>query len=398
MPRSSEPEPPAALRLGSSLRRVLPAETLARAAALMPRWGISRVSEITRMDRLGLPVCIGVRPRGQVLRVHAGKGLSAEEARVGALMEALEFAVAEPRGELPRMAFGALVDQLAPHARWMDLAPVAPPPADDERLPALPCEVLGRRGGAVMLPAELIVAGRLDGPPLFGPSSNGLASGNTPAEATLHGLLEVLERDTLAMNQARDDSQLVDRLPPPFDALAARWQELGVRLAVRHLPNRHGLPCFEAVLDEPEDNRVNLASGSGLHLDRGIALARAVCEAAQSRLSLIHGGREDITAFYAKYRRPEARRDGDARLREQLFDASRRIAFAKVPDRRPPADASLDEILAELLRGLPPVLRHRFDPAGLDGLEVVRVIVPGCAPNTPGRLTPRLLDRVLGHG
>ena len=50
-------------RLNSSYRSKRPARTLAIAEALMPKLGITRVTDVTRMDRLGLPVCISVRPR-----------------------------------------------------------------------------------------------------------------------------------------------------------------------------------------------------------------------------------------------------------------------------------------------------------------------------------------------
>jgi len=61
--------------------------------------GISRVTDITRLDRLGLSVHASVRPRGRSLCVHAGKGMRPEESRVGALMEAVELALAELDGE-----------------------------------------------------------------------------------------------------------------------------------------------------------------------------------------------------------------------------------------------------------------------------------------------------------
>ena len=77
-------------RLGTSLRSVAPELTERRARQLMPALGISRVTDITRLDRLGLPVHASVRPRGRTLRVHAGKGMLVDEARVGALMEAVE--------------------------------------------------------------------------------------------------------------------------------------------------------------------------------------------------------------------------------------------------------------------------------------------------------------------
>ncbi len=401
----------AVLSLSSSLRCVAPPSTLRRAERLMPRLGISRVTDITRMDRLGLPVFISVRPRGRALRVHAGKGVLPAEARAGALMEALEFAVAEPRPgdrSVRPMSVARLVERFGQRFHWVDLAPMLGSAVDPEQhVPALDCQDI-QGGGAVPLPAELVfVPYEVDAPQsFFGPSSNGLASGNSLAEATLHGLLEVLERDAIAMNIARDDSFWVDgaSLPPPFDEMSQAWRDAGIELAVRYLPNAFGLPCFEAYLHEGENSHVNLAIGSGLHLNRGIALARAICEAAQSRLSLIHGGREDITRFFDKYTSlaPQARRDTDAQVRAQAFDRSRGILLGEVPDALH-AEPSLDATLGSLLRrlwalGFKSVLRHRF--AGeLDGLHVVRVIVPRCAPGLSdnARITPRLLDRVLGH-
>jgi ribosomal protein S12 methylthiotransferase accessory factor len=41
----------------------------------MPALGISRVTDITAMDRLGLPVFASIRPRGLALCVNAGKGM-----------------------------------------------------------------------------------------------------------------------------------------------------------------------------------------------------------------------------------------------------------------------------------------------------------------------------------
>ena len=102
-------------------------------------------------------------------------------------------------------------------------------------------------------------------PRLFGSTTNGLASGNSLVEATLHGLLEVLERDALSMNRPRDASRPLDnrRLPEPFRTLASAWRGLGVELAVRAVPNAWALPCFEAFVHEPASTNVNLAGGSG---------------------------------------------------------------------------------------------------------------------------------------
>lgn len=399
------------LQLGSSLRMRPAAATWARAAPLMPAWGISRVTDITRMDQLGLPVFASVRPRGQVLCVHAGKGLQPEDARIGALMEALEFAVAEPqrtRWQGHDLRIGDLIDHWDGAFGLADLAPrIGVPAPPDRLLRVVHCDDVA--GGApAWLPAELVFLPWADphGPPLFGWSSNGLASGNTLAEATLHGLLEVLERDALLMNLPCDRSCWIEPAdyPAPFGDLHHRWQALGVELAVRHVPNDFRLPCFQALLaQDSRDQRVDLAEGSGLHLDAGIAFTRAVCEAAQSRLSAIHGGRDDLTGFYATLDAQGGARDVRTTLAyREAFDRSRRVRWADLPS-LPLQGLDVDTLLARLLQrlaglGFGKVLRHRFD-AALDGLQVVKITVPGCqeADEPLERAGRRLLALAAAH-
>lgn len=399
------------MHLGSSLRSCPAAATWARAAPLMPMWGISRVTDVTCMDRLGLPVFASIRPRGQVLCVHAGKGLRPEEARIGALMEALEFAVAEPQRtpwQGRDLRIGDLLDHWGDAFSLADLAPrIGVPAPPDRLLQVVRCDDVA--GGApAWLPAELVFLPLADphGPALFGWSSNGLASGNTLAEATLHGLLEVLERDALLMNLPRDRSHWIDPAdyPDPFGDLCRCWQALGVELAVRHVPNDFGLPCFQALLaQDSRDQTVDLAEGSGLHLDAAIAFTRAVCEAAQSRLSTIHGGRDDLGGFYAARSAQGTARDVRQTLAyREAFDRSRRVRWADLPS-LPLQGHSVDMLLAQLLlrladQGFGKVLRHHFDVA-LNGLQVVKITVPGCqeADEPLERAGRRLLALAAAH-
>ena len=75
-----------------------PEVTLARARERARALGVTRVTDITRLDRVGIPVYASIRPAAAVgsLCVNAGKGLLPIEAEVGAYMEAIEFALAEP--------------------------------------------------------------------------------------------------------------------------------------------------------------------------------------------------------------------------------------------------------------------------------------------------------------
>lgn len=401
----------ATVRLDSSWRERRLGRTLAAAEALMPSLGISRVADITRMDRLGLPVWAAVRPRGRTLRVHAGKGLGAEEARAGALMEAIEYAAAEPassRWEALPLRVGALAAQLGDGLRLADFAPRLDARVDAATpIPTVACEDLVG-GRIVQVPAELVfmpfdAAGV---PALFGATTTGLASGSTLTEATLHGLFEVLERDALSMSRPRDSSARIapNDLPGPFATWAETWRADGIALAVRHVPNAFALPCFEAFVHEA-GAPVALAGGSGLHADRDIALARAVCEAAQSRLSHVHGGRDDVTRYFgrggARARAVLARQREAQRAR--CFDARRRVRYAALPH-EPLAGRCLAQVLAALLErlaaaGFGSVLRHRF-ALELNGLHVVKIIVPRCedADSAPSRIGPRLLAALAGHG
>jgi ribosomal protein S12 methylthiotransferase accessory factor len=409
---SRDGSPARVVRRGSSLRACAPALTLSRARVAMSALGITRVTDITRLDQLGLPVFTSIRPRGQGLRVHAGKGLRAIDAQVGALMEAIEFAVADPHCQpILGRRFSAASLQRRWGERLIDLVPLLSwQPQADQRLRCLPLDDLSA-GHRVWVPSALVFY-PWDGPSfgepeVFGATTTGLASGNTLDEATLHGLLEVLERDAIALHHAQDRSMHVapDELPAPFRQLALQWRALGIHLAVRCIPNDFELPCFFAVLHDATGAPVHLAGGHGIHLDARVALSRAVCEAAQSRLSQIHGGRDDVTRYYTQFAAlpKQDRSAAIARQLEPWFDAQRRIRFRDVPSRAV-AGRSLAQHVSDLVaelgqRGFPVVARHRFN-AGLEGLEVVRIVIPRCEDLAGGtrRAGMRFVARVIGRG
>ena len=389
------------MRLGTSLRERTPEETARIATELMPVLGISRVVDVTQHDRICLPVALSYRPRGETLRVHAGKGLSSADASASALMEAIEFAVCERHasaGGDATLPLRDLVAALPGRLRLIDFAPRLGVAADvDTPIPAVQCEELVRAGSA-LLPAELVFMPFDHGAaaPLFGWSSNGLASGNTLEEATLHALLEVMERDALAMNLARNRSRLVANrsLPAPFRSMAAQWLESGVELVVRYVPNEWGLACFEAALLQPGSRRLRVHRGWGLHFHRHIALSRAICEAAQTRLVVL--------------RRRIANNIDEAKvgpLLARLMDRQRMTELNETPHfAARSVRAAYVEVFERLAaHGFKHVFRRQMrlagDPAGLRGLHVVKVVVPRCefAAGPHVRMGPRLLAGVFAE-
>jgi ribosomal protein S12 methylthiotransferase accessory factor len=393
----------------------------------MPALGISNLVDATGLDDLGLPVVLSSRRGGKTRKVHSGKGLSLDDASAGALMEAVEYAVAEhvsARGPDVWLPLNELCKALPRGLRLADFAPrLGVAPSRDERTPAMYCEeIIGRT--KALLPAELVlVPCPLNGSvPLFGWSTNGLASGNTLEEATLHALLEILERDSIAMTLAHDESHLVRSasLPSLFQELLPAWNKVGVELIVRFLPNQFGLPCFEAVLHEPARDDLRLARGWGCHLDRDIALARAICESAQSRIYVIDsrrrgGSRRARRAGCAKSAAPHDRRarpanaahakqgDREARMLLRMTNTARTIDFAAVPN--VPCNSvrsAMRALKGRLYRaGITRIFRRRMRLDGesdaLLGLHVVKLVVPMCesAVSSHVRMGPRLLQRIV---
>jgi ribosomal protein S12 methylthiotransferase accessory factor len=381
------------VRLSTSVRAERLPITLARARRVAAVLGISRVTDITRLDRAGVPVFASIRPdaRPGSLCVNAGKGTRAAEARVGAYMEAIEFAFAEyNRAGLDVVHVPARHVYEGRHRAdaILDFCPQigADIPLDEP----LPCVVAQdiTSGSAFLVPAELVflpLPAALGPPWYFGASSNGLASGNTVLEATVHALAEVIERDIASFERAEDHSALIqpDSVPSPLVRLIRQIERAGLTMHVRMAPSPYGLPYFAAtVADEADFDPLLVNAGQACHPSREVAFARAVCEALQSRLSFIHGGRDDLIDTHRRF----AAWDSERRLehaRTLLALAARpspQMRFSDVPDCMPEPQ-ELEGVLATLLdavrrAGAKHVLRVAYTPPDFP-LQVVRIIVPG---------------------
>jgi ribosomal protein S12 methylthiotransferase accessory factor len=378
---------------------------LSRAQALAPEVGISRVTDITRLDRLGVPVFSSIRPAAASgsLCVNAGKGLSAGEARVGAYMEAIEFAFGEPKAsrlerfDVPTRAVLAPARNLS----IVDLCPFARVSIPlDERIECVEARDLHDK--TFLVPSELVFFPfpRPDALTLFCASTNGLASGATLTEATVHGLFEAIERDIASFEWVTPRSQRVDEasLPGAHRAIIERARQQQLEISVRWLPSDFEIPCFQAMLwERGRLDPVFMTDGFGCHLDPAIALTRAITEAIQGRLSFIHGGRDDIQDRHDElgHWRASKKRSYAQALIRRANRKTKLVDFGAIPDRSADA-ASLEALLAQTCRyleraGLRQVLRVRLTPKD-SPLTVVRVIVPGLEYFTPQapRVGPRL--------
>jgi ribosomal protein S12 methylthiotransferase accessory factor len=277
-----------------------PGQTLQVIGPLLAQFGITRLADITGLDVLGIPVAQAVRPGAATVAVSQGKALTAAGARVSAAMEAIELHHAEEAVPEPVRTCPAADLELGYALTGLEMGPgslVTGHTALDW------IHARGAvTGGRFLVPRDLVWLGQRTcsdwRPAMISGTSNGLAAGNTRAEAVAHACYELAERDSaaaLAALPARRRSFLdLDTVPGGACAgLVTRIRDAGAWLEVAALPGRFGLPGFAAYLWSEECPAV--AVGAGTHADPAIALSRAITEAAQSRLTLIAGARDDIS-------------------------------------------------------------------------------------------------------
>lgn len=287
---------------GQRIRR--PEDTLRRMRPHWARFGITRLADVTRLDLdFGVPTICAHRPTALVLQTSNGKGLTRAAAQVSALMEAVELWHAEnPPADLP-ISDAATLGALGETCLTWNGPAARHTPAPGRRMGWVTAESLDRRR-RIQVPADMVWFTT----PSFGrTTTNGLASGNHRLEAEIHAVYECLERDALARLdhhgtlQLSSQSRILDLTTIPHGRLhkvIARIESSDCRLKVVVVPTRAGrITCWAFLIDPNPAAKVStLNSGAGCHHHPLVALSRAVTEAVQSRLSFVHGGREDIIA------------------------------------------------------------------------------------------------------
>ncbi|WJV51659.1 YcaO-like family protein [Streptomyces flavofungini] len=287
--------------LDGTVRARSPEQTWALLEPSLPRYGITRVARLTGLDTLGLPVFTAIRPAAQSLTATQGKGATDTLARISAVMEGIELWHAEqPRTAHTRAAARELtlpyplaaLPMKVPTYGW----------ALDEVLLEWTYGAGLTSGRKVEVPVSVVrrqAQPSLWEPDLFRVTSTGLACGNTRDEALLHAMYEVIERDALFADESAHGTYrtLID--PATVDdlyclRLLGQLREAGASVELAVVDNSFVMPVCLAYLWSP-DYPATFA-GSGCHLQPRIALARAITEAVQSRLTHIVGTRDDLPA------------------------------------------------------------------------------------------------------
>lgn len=284
--------------------------TLEMLTDIVPKVPITRISDLTPLDKLGLPAYSAVTPLARDLTTHLGKGVTKEGAKVSAMMEAVERVSAESTSDdrVQNASYNELKNSELLTAVNPEIFSLPPDSKfePDRKYSWLTCHDLVS-DTSIMVAADLVLS-----PPneemLLNVDTNGLASGNSLLEAVNHALCEVIERDAISQYEflaKYGDDELpsvyrnisLSTLPEPVRSLCEKIEKFGLHINVKDITTDISISTFRAVIvdpDFPSDQgpRTLISPGFGTHPNSTVAVQRAVTEAVQARVSYIQGARD----------------------------------------------------------------------------------------------------------
>jgi YcaO-like protein with predicted kinase domain len=273
---------------------------------LAPRMGITRLADISFLFESRYPVYQSCRPN---VNYHSrfgqntgsqGKGPSPTQAKISCLMETIECYSQETRN--PAL-IRASYDFLQAHHLVIDpltFIQVGPPPGPSEPLmwtPALSVQT----GKEVLIPAEMVFFPFLPQNYMtkehFVSGTNGLASGATYLEATIHGLYELIERYygyLFEEGKVKVEALFEDELDHPavrqMKKNQADQEQFEVQLYSYEIEGIRNLPMVYCVLVSDDI----CYQGWGCSANLEISIDRAISEALQCWATTLSGSREDM--------------------------------------------------------------------------------------------------------
>lgn len=323
-------------------------DTLAEIIPLCKKIGVTRISDITYMDKLYIPNYTAVLPGTEdSIWVYGGKGPTKVHAEVSALMESIERYSSLSSTCSKGFIQGSYLQLSKTYNKVLHPDEVVEPV---EQVYNDKDSVIDFLSGydlldneEVLIPVQLVLSRYSAKPPairIFPYShTNGLASGNVLEEAICHALCEVIERDaasiadlcascipysilekiTNSVNKGQMGEYLVNNIPEdnfvddpsifpdvdvsdiaeefePIKFLVNRFTDSGIPLLIKEITQKDiGIPTFVASsVERITSNYGYFAKGYGTHPDARIALIRAITELSQTRAANIQGARDDL--------------------------------------------------------------------------------------------------------
>ena len=328
--------------------RVMPVEkTLMHVSEISRKIGLTRIADITYMDKLYIPNYSCVLPGTEdYIWVYSGKGPTKQHAKVSAIMESIERYSALPTNYSRKFITGTF-NQLKHSYNLLHPDEVVEPLTFDFQNDMLMDYVEGYdiiNKENILVPAALALFRYTPNPPSLNPfafhHTNGLASGNVVEEAVCHALCEVIERDAISLAQLRasaipfhilykiyqnlriegyhintiskehflDDNSLYPDVKIsednffPVTKLINKFKKFNIELMIKDITTNIKIPTFNvACVEWISHDYGYLAEGHGTHPDKRIAILRAITEVSQTRAANIQGARDDLRKIHYNY-------------------------------------------------------------------------------------------------
>ena len=417
-------------------------ETLEEVTPLCKTIGVTRLCDITYMDKLYIPNYSAVLPGTEDLFwVYSGKGPTDSHARASALMESIERYTALSSTASRSPICGTYKELSKSYDKVLHPDEVVEPvqsnyEADGSIIDYLPgFDLLNNE--EILVPAELVYSRYSPKRPstnaFIYSHTNGLASGNVIEEAICQALCEVIERDavsiadlcasafpysilqkiTNSMSEMEQDKSKLRQFGDDFvddpsifpdvdiseitqqfrtvKSLVERFANAGINLLIKNITQGDiGIPTFVATSVEWITSDYGyFAIGYGTHLDSKIALVRAITELSQTRALNIQGARDDLKKI--QYRENDEIYKRKWQFMPATAPASKEhkkvVMFSQINTFE--NDDILDDVKYILNRLKKAGLRRAIIVDLTDpnlGVPVVRAIVPGLETLEVGRL------------
>ncbi|HEU5461801.1 MAG TPA: YcaO-like family protein [Nitrososphaeraceae archaeon] len=327
--------------------RVTPVEkTLMNVSEISRKIGLTRIADITYMDKLYIPNYSCVLPGTEdYIWVYSGKGPTKKHAKVSAIMESIERYSALPTNYSRKFITGTF-NQLKHSYNLLHPDEVVEPLTFDFQNDMLMDYVEGYdiiNKENILVPAALALFRYTPTSPSLNPfafhHTNGLASGNVVEEAVCHALCEVIERDAISLSQLRasaipfhilykiyynlriqgyhintiskeqfmDDNSLYPDVKIsedtflPVTKLVNKFKKFNIKLMIKDITTNIKIPTFNvACVEWISHDYGYLAEGHGTHPDKRVAILRAITEVSQTRAANIQGARDDLRKIHYK--------------------------------------------------------------------------------------------------
>jgi thioglycine synthase len=418
-------------------------DTLANITPICKKIGVTRICDITYLDRLYIPNYCSVLPGSEdSIWVYSGKGPTKIHAKVSALMESIErycsLSSTSSNSPISGSYFELSKTYKVLHPDEV-VEPVESYYSDKESIIDFVSGFDLLNEQEVLVPAQLAFSRYFSEPPsvdVFPYShTNGLASGNVLEEAICQALCEVIERDAVSiaelcassipysilekiMRSLKNTDQIGSELTEiaeidfvddssifldvnisesadkfePLKNLVRRFAEAGISLLIKDITQKDiGIPTFVASsIEWISSNYGYFAYGYGTHLDSRVALIRAITELSQTRAVNIQGARDDCKKI-------EYKENDEIYKRKWQFMPATSSCLRVGNKNTIPFSEIKSYIMDDILDDIKFIL-NRLKKSGFKrvivvdlthpklGIPVVRVIVPGLETFEVGRL------------